>query len=58
MDEMILENLVVTQLVKKFPEFYVTKCSLPYSQQPASDSCSEPDEFRPQNFILFLRDPV
>jgi hypothetical protein len=31
---MFLEKLIVTQLVKKFPAFYVSKASLLYPQEP------------------------
>jgi hypothetical protein len=49
----ILEKLTVAQLDKKFPAFYGTQRSLPYSQEPATGN-SEPDESRPHTPILFL----
>jgi len=40
----VLEKLVVTQLVKKFPTFMQPEGSLECSQEPAPAPYPEPDE--------------
>jgi len=42
---MLLEKLIVPELFNKFSSFYRTDDSLPCSQQPATGSCPEIDEF-------------
>jgi len=45
----LLEKLTGSQLVKKFPAFYGTEFSLPYSQVPATCPYPEPTPSSPQN---------
>jgi hypothetical protein len=40
----VLENLIVTQLVKKFATFYGTQSSLPCSQEPTTEPYPESNE--------------
>jgi hypothetical protein len=47
----LVEKLTVSQLVKKFPEFMETECSLPPSQQPTISPLSPPS--RPHGFEIF-----
>jgi hypothetical protein len=49
----LLEELLVTQLVKKFPTFYGTKDSLPCSKGPTTGPYPEPDESNPNLPIIF-----
>jgi len=39
----LLEKLIVTQLVKKFPAFYWTQTFITVSQEPATGPYPEPD---------------
>jgi hypothetical protein len=41
----VLENLTVTQLIKKFPVCMELEGLLPRSQEPATGPCHEPDVF-------------
>jgi hypothetical protein len=51
----VLENLIISQLVKEFPPFYgLHKDSLLYSQEPATAPYPESDESSPHIPILFL----
>ena len=43
----ILEKLIGSQLVKKFPAFLEPEGSLPHSQQPATLPCPQPDQSSP-----------
>jgi hypothetical protein len=48
-------KLLVTQLVKKSPAFYMEpEGSSPCSQKPATGPYAEPQEFSPRGHILFL----
>jgi hypothetical protein len=43
----ILEKPIVPQIVKDSPPFMKTEGSLPYSQEPATGPCHEPNESSP-----------
>jgi len=46
---MLVEKLIFTQLVKKFPEYKEPEISLPLSQQLATCPCLEPEESNSRN---------
>jgi hypothetical protein len=48
----LLEKLIVTQLVKKFPAFYGTSRFLPCSQQPATGPYSKTDASSPHPILI------
>ena len=47
MEQSLLQNLMVSQLVKKFPAFYGIELVLSQSQKPATCSFPEPDQYSP-----------
>jgi hypothetical protein len=49
-----LQKLVVTQLMKSFPDFIVPESLLPCSPDPAIGPCPEPVESSPHLHALFL----
>jgi hypothetical protein len=53
----LLEKLTGSQVVNKFPEFYVTESSLPHSQVPATYSYPEAARSSPYPHILLPEDP-
>jgi hypothetical protein len=55
MGKVLLEKLMVSQLVKKFPAFYEPEGSLPHLQ--VSDTCPypQPDQSRPCPPFHFLK---
>jgi hypothetical protein len=44
LNRVILEKLIVTQLIKKFPFFYGNRRFLRHLQEPVPSLCLEPDE--------------
>jgi hypothetical protein len=50
----LLEKLIVTQPVKKFPTFYGTQRFITRSQEPVTGPYPELDEFSPQLLTLYL----
>jgi hypothetical protein len=40
-------HCIIVQLLKNFPAFYVTENSSPYTQEPSSGPCPEPDPSSP-----------
>jgi hypothetical protein len=57
MEENLLEKLVVTQLVKKFPAFYGTRRFIPVITDPTTGPYPQPNESSPYFPILFAQDP-
>jgi hypothetical protein len=53
------ENLIVAQLLKKFPACYeIHKCTLQHSRQPSNLTGSHPFEGSPDFNVLFLYRPL
>jgi len=52
--KILLENLSVSQLVKKSPYFMKSEASFPHSQKPVTYSYPEPEEFSLRPPILLL----
>jgi hypothetical protein len=53
----LLDKMIFAQLAKKFPSFIEPEVSLPYSQEPATGPCPEPDESSPRPHTLFIFGP-
>jgi len=51
-------TLTVPQVVKKLPHFVGLRCSLPYSQEPATCPCLEPHQSSPglNHVVLFVEE--
>jgi hypothetical protein len=54
MEHVLVENLIVTQLIRHSPHFMEPDGLLKYSQEFASRLCSEVDEHSPHTLTLFM----
>jgi hypothetical protein len=53
-NNVLLQKLTVAHIVGKFQVFYGTKRFITSPKEPATGSCSTPDESNPRLPILFL----
>jgi len=50
----LFEKMIITQLVNKFPVLMEPRDSLPFPQNPTTETYHEPVEFKKQLHVLFL----